>query len=197
MAETIDELARRALTGDGNNVAWRALFDALTPRLYGHFRRLGCTVADGTELVQETWLRIVENHEKYDPTRPFEPFLFTVATRLWIDGRRQRRLAVDSAAVPDDVAAIAPLPVDLLVAAEQTERMRHCLDVLGESEREMIVMRFWHGMSMDQLGRRLGMPVTSVKGKCFRAVRKLADCMHLEESEHFPVSSASAAADCP
>src|SRR5580693_8828858 len=48
---------------------------------------------DGVDdLVQETWLRVLERGSSYDGHSRFEPWLFTIARNLAIDTTRRRRL---------------------------------------------------------------------------------------------------------
>jgi DNA-directed RNA polymerase specialized sigma24 family protein len=44
------------------------------------------------DLVQETWLRVLERGRSYDGHSRFEPWLFTIARNLTIDHLRQRRI---------------------------------------------------------------------------------------------------------
>src|SRR5271165_5059138 len=43
------------------------------------------------DLVQETWLRVLERGRSYDGQSRFEPWLFTIARNLTIDHLRRRR----------------------------------------------------------------------------------------------------------
>src|SRR5271169_6825430 len=48
------------------------------------------------DLVQETWLRVLERGRSYDGRSRFEPWLFTIARNLTIDHlRRRRNLSLD------------------------------------------------------------------------------------------------------
>src|SRR5580693_1309992 len=48
---------------------------------------------DGVDdLVQETWLRVLERGRSYDGRSRFEPWLFTIARNLTIDHLRKRRI---------------------------------------------------------------------------------------------------------
>ena len=190
MSESIDQLAKDAFCGDAK--AWKVLFDQLTPRVFAMLRRLGAAEADAAELVQETWLKIVKNQEKYDPDRPFEPFIFTVAMRLWLDVCRAKKRAPALVSLPEDAFNCEPLPLDLMFAAEHVEQMRRCLEILSDEERAILVMRFWENRPNREIGVTLGTSESSARGKSYRAVRKLADCMHLEENREKSRNSPSA-----
>lgn len=153
----------------------------MTPRLFGLVRRLAASVEDAIEIVQETWLRILNSRSAYDPSRPLEPFAFRVAVNLWIDACRSRRPATGRATPVEEPVATTPGPEEMLFAAERSDQMRKCLEVLTAEEREIVTLRFWDDMTNQQISERLGTTATSVKGKSYRAVRKLADCMRLED----------------
>jgi RNA polymerase sigma-70 factor (ECF subfamily) len=46
------------------------------------------------DLVQETWLRVLERGRSYDGHSRFEPWLFTIARTLAIDQMRRRRSSI-------------------------------------------------------------------------------------------------------
>jgi RNA polymerase sigma-70 factor (ECF subfamily) len=194
VAAEINQLAERALGGDA--AAWRELYDALTPRVYALARRMGATIEDSAEIVQETWLRVLRNHEKYDRLRAFEPFLFTVAARICVDLFRKRKATPASGPLSDGVLSDEAPALETLFAAERSERIVHCMETLSDEERQIVRLRYWDSLSNREVGERLGVAANSIKGKSYRAVRKLADCMQLEQSLDFlpPPASAESAA---
>src|SRR5271154_177357 len=64
---------------------------------------------DGVDdLVQETWLRVLERGSSYDGHSRFEPWLFRVARNIAVDAMRKRRtLSLDS---DDDDGRVRPAP---------------------------------------------------------------------------------------
>src|ERR1700722_8862301 len=64
---------------------------------------------DGVDdLVQETWLRVLERGTSFDGRSRFEPWLFTIARNLAVDAMRKRRtLSLDS---DDDDGRVQPAP---------------------------------------------------------------------------------------
>jgi RNA polymerase sigma-70 factor (ECF subfamily) len=190
MAAEIDQLAAAALAGDA--IAWRNLYDQMTPRVYALARRMGVSIEDAAEIAQETWLRVLKNHDKYDRLRAFEPFLFTVAARLCVDLFRKRKTAPTSAEVSQEAESRDEPALETMFAAERSERIVHCMETLTDEERQIVRLRYWDDLSNREVGDRLGATPTSIKGKSYRAVRKLADCMQLEQFVDFSPPTASA-----
>jgi RNA polymerase sigma-70 factor (ECF subfamily) len=86
--ESDETLAARARTGD------RAAFDALVRRhkegLYGFVRRYLGSADEGYDVLQEAFLSAWLALGRYDPARPFLPWLRTIALNKCRDaGRRQ------------------------------------------------------------------------------------------------------------
>src|ERR1700761_8345659 len=63
------------------------------------------------DLVQETWLRVLERGSSYDGRSRFEPWLFTIARNLAIDHMRKRRMfSIDSNHSPEqELEALTPV----------------------------------------------------------------------------------------
>src|SRR5689334_22172759 len=61
---------------------------------YRLFRYLLCLTANravAEDLFQETWMRVLDRGEQYNPEASFEAWLFTIARRLAIDFHRHAR----------------------------------------------------------------------------------------------------------
>ena len=114
VAEHIDTLAKQALSGDED--AWTKLHGLITPRLWGFFRSKSQTESQVEDSVQETWARFLKGRKHYDCDREFEPYIFTIAFRVWIDSGKG---APPTYQLPEDKPDDAPLPADVVFAAER------------------------------------------------------------------------------
>src|SRR5437867_849537 len=90
MAEEI-EIIRRCLAGDER--AHRDLVARYERAVFTVALRMVRQREDAEDITQETFVRMFGALERYDPTRPFTAWLFTIASRLAIDHLRRRRLA--------------------------------------------------------------------------------------------------------
>jgi len=172
MPEQIDSLAARAFGGDKQ--AWKSLYDGLTPRLWGLFRHWGASEAEREDLIQETWVRVLRKHHQFDPSRPFEPYLFVIANRLWIDACRRTGRQRTEHHLPEDEPLDAALPMDWLFAAERSEEIRRSLGDLSDEEVTIVVLRFWQDLTNREIAERLGASEPSVRSKGHRALKKLS-----------------------
>jgi RNA polymerase sigma-70 factor (ECF subfamily) len=136
---------------------------------------------DGVDdLVQETWLRVLERGSSYDGHSRFEPWLFRIARNLAFDDLRKRpTFSPDSAQSEDcDPAALspastAPSPFLLAARSEDAQRLAHSMQTLDPACREALVLRFQEDLSLQEISIIADAPVSTVASRIYRALATL------------------------
>src|SRR5215467_11914288 len=85
----VDADVVRLRRGDLN--ALSTLIARYQNRLYRYLLRLVRQPAEAEDLFQQTWLRVAEKIQSYDPSRNFDAWLFTLARNLAFDHFRRIR----------------------------------------------------------------------------------------------------------
>jgi len=141
------------------------------------------------DLVQETWLRVLERGSSYDGRSRFEPWLFTIARNLAIDHlRKGRTFSLDSNAEGEEDTALqtpasnAPSPFTLAARTEDAERLAGSLELLEPIYREALVLRFQEELSLQEISGVVGAPVATVASRIYRGLRALRS--RLEGGNH-------------
>ncbi len=138
---------------------------------------------DGVDdVVQETWLRVMERGRSYDGRSRFEPWLFTVARHLAIDFLRRRREVSLDAEDGGRPGAAAPLsemqsPFALAARTEDAERLAAALQGLQAVTREALVLRFMEDMSLQEIAAVVHAPVPTVAARIYRGLAALRSQM--------------------
>jgi RNA polymerase sigma-70 factor (ECF subfamily) len=132
------------------------------------------------DLIQETWLRVLERGRSYDDRSRFEPWLFTIARNLTIDHMRKRRtLSLDSNDdTKQDTAALSPVsnapsPFTLAARSEDSQRLAQSLQTLDFVYREALVLRFQEDLSLQEIATVVGAPVSTVASRIYRGLATL------------------------
>ena len=147
-----------------NLEALSAQVEALRPRIHRFCSRIVASVFDGEDVTQEVLMTVYQNADKYDPSRPLEPWVFRIAHRASIDWlRRNRRMAIldDTDAVP------APL------YEEVRHAMRAIVHRLPPKERACIVLKDVLGFTLEETADVVESTVGGVKAALHRARQKL------------------------
>ena len=143
------------------------------------------------DLVQETWLRVLESGSSYNGRLRFEPWLFTIARNLTIDHLRKRRIFsldadADSSEHPDreppSLVSGDPSPFELAARTEEAHRIAHTLQALEPIYREALVLRFQEELSLQEMSAVMGVPLTTVSSRIYRGLATLR--AQMEGDEH-------------
>ncbi len=142
------------------------------------------------DLVQETWLRVLERGHSYDGQSRFEPWLFTVARNLAMDSVRKRKLfSLDTHTLgghgPDNAdsdgtahEAHAPVstglsPFEQAARTEDAQKLALCLQKLDSLYREALVLRFQEDLSLQEMADVMGTSVSTVSSRVYRGLAVL------------------------
>lgn len=145
---------------------------------------------DGVDdLVQETWLRVLERGGSYDAHSRFEPWLFRIARNLALDDLRKRpTVSLDStqtgewdSAAPSPIST-APSPFLLAARSEDAQRLAHSMQALDPACREALVLRFQEELSLQEISIVADAPVSTIASRIYRALAILRT--ELEERNH-------------
>jgi RNA polymerase sigma-70 factor (ECF subfamily) len=167
---------KRARSGD--EAAFALLVEAYERPVFNLCYRMLGDGAEAEDAAQETFLKAHRGLFRHDPSRPFRPWLLSIASHHCIDRLRRRRLQLTSLEdlqgeqVP---AAPNPGPEAMAIEREQRGRVQQMLAGLAPKERAAVVLRYWYDLSYVEIGQALSLSESAVKSRLHRARRQLAE----------------------
>jgi len=170
VSEIADEQELMAAYVAGDQAAFAALFDALAPRLLAFFQRAVAERAVAEDLLQITFERVHAARKRYRLGSPLRPWLFTIAARVRIDELRRRyRLPPTADETELDRVADHAGPSD----QARDRRVREAIDSLPASQRVVVHLHRFEGMTFGEIGSVLGVQEGAVRLRAFRAYDSL------------------------
>jgi len=162
-----------ARLGRGDTSGLAGLMDRHQDRLFRYLLRLLGERTVAEDVFQQTWLNVAERIRRYDATRPFAPWLVTVARNLALDHLRRRR--PESLDEADEPAAPAGLfdPLERAMARQSSARVEAALGALSPLDREVLTLRFEDELALPELAATLGVPLPTAKARLYRALERL------------------------
>jgi RNA polymerase sigma-70 factor (ECF subfamily) len=131
------------------------------------------------DLVQETWLRVLERGRQYDGRLRFEPWLFAIARNLALDLLRKKPVpGLDASEGP---ASPHPSPFEATAKTEEAARLARLLAALEPLAREALLLRFQEEMSLLEIARIVQAPVSTVSSRIYRGLAALRAQLEKEE----------------
>jgi RNA polymerase sigma-70 factor (ECF subfamily) len=151
-----------AATG-GDLQAFEELVRALQRRVYGFAFQQLRDFDEAQDLTQEIFVKLYRNLDRYDPTRPFEPWFWKLAANTAINYRRKRvPLPVDQ---PGDIAG-GPATDDVF---RHDPALVSALAGLDASYRLPLLLHYYADLSLEQVALSLSVSVPAVKSRLHRA----------------------------
>lgn len=132
------------------------------------------------DLFQETWMRVLVRGAQYNGKARFDTWLFTIARNLVIDLSRKRTMAsLDEMSDsneddrPFEVAMTGPSPLEQFTTREDSAEVGEVLLTLDAPYREVLVLRFYEEMSLEEIAGMTRAPLSTVKSRLYRGLAAL------------------------
>jgi RNA polymerase sigma-70 factor, ECF subfamily len=132
------------------------------------------------DLFQEVWMRVLVRGAQFNGKARFGTWLFTIARNLVIDQRRKRTVAsldelLDGKSEDDrpmsfEVAGDEPSSFDHFAGQEDRERIAGALMEMDTLYREVLVLRFYEELSLDEIAKVTRAPLSTVKSRLYRGL---------------------------
>ena len=162
---------------EGNREAFRHLVDLYGKRIFGLTLFIVRNPSGAEEATQDTFAGAYTHINRYDPGRPFYPWLATIATRhaqTWL--RKHSRRAEREGGSMDsgkEVSAKVTNPLDMIIADERSRDLWHLVAKLPSGQRTVVILYYRHEMKVDAIAQAMGVTSGTVKTLLFRARRAL------------------------
>lgn len=178
-AGDLDACLRDVACGDVG--AYERLYDELAPVVYGISRSVVRDPLLSEEVTQEVLLEVWRMAARYDPRKgTVQAWVATIAHRRAVDRVRTEQRAAERSwrAAPqinhqEDVVGAVETRLD-------HERVRRCLDVLTDLQRQSVMLAYYGGHTYREVAALLGVALGTVNTRMRDGLIRLRDCMGVE-----------------
>lgn len=151
---------------DESRLGFLRLVEAVLPAAHRLARAMLDGRAEAEDAVQEAVVKAWRHFDRFDATRPVEPWLLAIVANECRSARRSRWWS------------FLPLPsgastTKTETASAEVADLRRALRRLPHEQRLLIVLRYYLDQSFDDIGLALGISPGAAKSRTFRALKRL------------------------
>ena len=174
----------------GSEKAYRELLDRYQRPVFSLVYRMVRDREQAEDLAQETFVKVFNHLDRYDPKYKFSSWIFKIASNLAIDSLRKKELNTVSldgsrhATTSDEVDATRITvesgdenPEELLEAKELGEEIERAIGALRPEYRTAVLLRHVEGRPYEEIAEIMEIPLGTVKTYIHRARGELREML--------------------
>ena len=179
-----------ALAASGSEKAYRELLDRYQRPVFSLIYRMVRDREKAEDLAQETFVKVFNHIDSFNPKYKFSSWIFKIASNLTIDAIRKKDLETVSldgsrnASTTDEIDATRITvesrdenPEEFLEAKELGEEIERAIGQLRPEYRQAILLRHVEGRPYEEIAEIMGVPLGTVKTFIHRARGELRETL--------------------
>lgn len=186
------ELIIRAKAGQGTAIS--ELIRLHQDSLYAFMLRLTGRPEVAEDVVQEAFVRVLKNLDRFDPKYRFSTWLFTIAKRLNVNWSQKFNPVPESDLVQSKQGP-GCTPYANVANTESRQQIHMMIGValssLGTVQREIILLFHQQDWSINEISEYLDMPEGTIKSHLHRARKKMRHTIEQKSCGSSAMSSSS------
>ena len=175
------ELVKQCQKGDVT--AFEVLYRKYNIPLINFIYRMISDTALAEDLFHETFIRIVENIDSYNPEYRFSTWIYKIATNLCINEikKKQRENHLfqvsgqlyDNKSIENTLSTDEKTPVELLERKEKEEYVQRLLENLPEKQRLTFLLKFYYDFTYGEIAYIEECSEGTIKSRIFYGLKTL------------------------
>ena len=167
--------------GEGNVSALETLTYRYHATIYTYIHRMMQSRMLAEDLTQECFVRVMISARQGRYPQSFRPWLYKIATNLCRD--YWRKSSVREKTLPDlerNAAVASDNVSQIYEKQEERALILQALNQLPAIRKEVIILRFYQDLRLDEISDVLDIPLSTVKSRLYDAIRMLNSLLSSE-----------------
>jgi RNA polymerase sigma-70 factor (ECF subfamily) len=177
-AAELADVVERVRAGEAD--AWGELYRMYAPAMFRFCRRALPTREDAEDATTDIFMKVRQKLGTYDSSRPFQAWLYKVASNHCWDILRRRRIRQDLETGEVETLPLEhpdPSQLEKMQFDHDSKQVREGLAKLPDRARMVLVLRYYSDMSYDEIADTLGVRRAFVGVLLLRARHQLRDIL--------------------
>lgn len=187
--DRVAELALVERLRGGAPGAFDEVYAAYNARLFNFLARLSRRRDVAEDLLEETWVRVIEHARRLKPDTQLAPWLFTVARNLYFSYCRTRVLddGLTASIGLWPVVPPQPSPFEAAAANQLERRVETALASLPRTYREVLLLVWVEGLTPAEAALVCGIRADALRQRLSRARALLSEQLRRTDEATIPI----------
>ena len=156
---------------NGDKAAFRSVVQTYQRMLFSLALKMLADEEEAKDVVQETFIRTWKSIKDYDSRKPFNTWLYTIASRLCLNRLKAKRI---TACQPEDIAVFRQFASEddserTLENSEWISIVKTLADGLGKKQRLVFTLGQLEGLSSTEIEQITGLDAKQIKSNLYVA----------------------------
>lgn len=163
------------LNGDANVFA--VLVDRYKDLVYTLALRMMKHTEEAEEAAQDTFIKVYKSLDKFKGESKFSTWIYRVAYNTCLDRlkkNKRQQYTVEINEYTEHQVKTLDNALDNIEAKEREQTIQDCLALLPSEDSFLLTLYYFEELSLDEIGKIVGLKPNNVKVKLFRSRKKLA-----------------------
>ena len=138
------------------------------------------------DTIQNLFITIAESSQRLGDVKNIKAYLL-ISLRRKLLKNPKKKLTINSEEIKDSEFVFSP--EDFMIhqesSANLSKQLAMCFEQLSSRQREAIMLRFYHGLKMDEIASILDMSIQASRNLLFRALKKIREIIPDETIENW------------
>lgn len=159
----------------GDQVAFQKVYESTKDHIYRTVYFLAQNKQDVSDIMSEVYIELFKSIPKYDCKQSFRSWLNGLVVRQVQNWHRNvwRKLRLFHRAKQLEIAPVYATNEENLVQSEVHDELKTLVDQLSYKLKIVIILRYYHECSFDEIAMILNVPLGTVKSRHRLALQKL------------------------
>jgi len=178
------KLIRRAAAGDRD--AAEVFIRAFQGQLFAYMLRMSGRPDIAEDIVQDAFVRVLTNLDRFDPRFRFSTWLFTIARRLYLNTVQKHAPSYNSEVLEGRAGTRNDAPEDIAIERDSEailkDQLQRGLAMLTIEQREILILFHQQNWPIWLIAQNLEMPEGTVKSHLHRGRRRMREILTQADS---------------
>ena len=165
---------RQVLQGERD--AYADIVERYKNPIYNLAVRLTGNLSDAEDLAQDVFIRVYENLDRFDITKRFFPWMYTVALnviRNYNTKNKPKLMRFQKDNYSDKWLKHTDTPEKSVSENQQQKKLARCILKLPTIQKEAVVLRYYQGLTFEEIAEVRSCSLSAAKMRVYRGLEQL------------------------